>query len=289
MKILRDVSQLGYLNQLRSEGALVLVPTMGALHEGHLSLVKQGATLGPAVVSIFVNPTQFGPSEDFDSYPRDLESDLALLEPLGVSAVFAPDVKDMYGRDGEVTVQPGSRGLGLCGADRPGHFAGVLTVVAKLFGLLQPDIAIFGRKDAQQCLVIRQMVEDLKMPVRLIDGITVREPDGLAMSSRNRYLDPAQRKQALCLSQALNQAENLMRQGERSSEDLTSAMLDVLAEADAVEYAEIRSVPDLEITPTVDGMTVLAVAAKVGPARLIDNLVLNLEGSQVSPGYLLGT
>lgn len=289
MKILRDVPDLSYLPPLKEQGSLVLVPTMGALHEGHLSLVKQGVALGPVVVSIFVNPTQFGPNEDFDSYPRDLASDLSLLEPLGVSAVFAPEVSLMYGREGEVTVQPGSRGMGLCGADRPGHFAGVLTVVAKLFGLLQPDIAIFGRKDAQQCLVIRQMVEDLKMPVRLIDGITVREPDGLAMSSRNRYLDPAQREQALCLSQALNHAEHLISQGERHTLILEQAMLDILGQADAAEYAEIRSVPDLEKSVTVNGMVVMAVAAKVGPARLIDNLVLNLEGKEVSPGFLLGT
>ena len=153
-------------------------------------------------------------------------SDLELLQPLGVKAVFAPEVNQMYGPRNGVTIQPGSRGLGLCGADRPGHFSGVLTVVAKLFGLIRPDVAIFGRKDAQQCLVIRQMVEDLHIPVRLVDGETVREPDGLAMSSRNRYLDDGQRKRALCLYLALKSAEKLIDKGERDPKSIAQVMRD---------------------------------------------------------------
>jgi pantoate--beta-alanine ligase len=288
MDVLRTAESLHRLDELRGDRPLVLVPTMGALHEGHLSLVRQGAALGPVVVSIFVNPTQFGPGEDFEAYPRDLEADLDLLRPLGVGAVFAPEVQEMYGHEGGVTVQPGFRALGLCGGDRPGHFSGVLTVVAKLFGLVRPDIAIFGRKDAQQCLVIRQMVEDLKMPVRLVDGVTVREADGLAMSSRNRYLDPAQRTRALCLSRALKRGEELLAAGGRHSAVLERAMLEILTEADTVEYAEVRRVPDLEKTDLVEGMTLLAVAARVGPARLIDNLVLEVSDAQIVPGYLLG-
>jgi len=288
LEILRTAADLKRLDKWRDRGNLVLVPTMGSLHEGHLSLVRQAAELGPVVVSIFVNPTQFGPHEDFDSYPRDLESDLALLKPLGVSAVFAPAVSEIYGNPGEVSIQPGNRGVGLCGSDRPGHFSGVLTVVAKLFGLIQPDVAIFGRKDAQQCLVLRQMVENLFMPVRLVDGVTVREPDGLAMSSRNRYLDQGQRSQALCLSRALGLARELLVQGQRSSRVLLGAMETELARSDAMEYAEIRKVPSLEQEETVDGMVLLAVAAKVGPARLIDNLVLEISDAGVTEGYLLG-
>ncbi len=289
MEILRTAADLSRLDQWRGERPLVLVPTMGALHAGHLSLVQSAAAVGPVVVSIFVNPTQFGPNEDFGAYPRDLASDLDLLAPLGVKAIFAPDVQQMYGREGEVTVQPGHRGRGLCGGERPGHFGGVLTVVAKLFGLVRPDVAVFGRKDAQQCLVIRQMVEDLHLPVRLVDGPTVREADGLAMSSRNRYLDAEQRQRALCLSRALEVARKLLQAGERRSAALKEAMLGELSAADDLEYAEIRQVPDLEEPDVLTGTIVLAVAARMGPARLIDNLVLDIEGGTVTDGCLLGT
>jgi pantoate--beta-alanine ligase len=261
---------------------------MGALHAGHLSLVRAAAEIGPVVVSIFVNPTQFGPTEDFGSYPRDLAADLALLARLDVHAVFAPELPEIYGSEGEVTVHPGQRGLGLCGGDRPGHFSGVLTVVAKLFGLVRPDVAVFGRKDAQQCLVIGQMVADLRLPVRLVDLPTLRESDGLAMSSRNRYLDGDQRQRALCLSRALGTARDMITAGERSAPRLQEAMLEELAKADLIEYAEIRQVPDLEIPPEITGKVLLAVAARVGPARLIDNLVLDLSAGDVQDGFLLG-
>jgi pantoate--beta-alanine ligase len=289
MELLKTAESLASLDALRGTRPLVLVPTMGALHEGHLSLVRQGTQLGPVVVSIFVNPTQFGPGEDFEAYPRDLQADLDLLAPLGVNAVFAPAVDEVYGGPGEVTVQPGSRSRGLCGGDRPGHFTGVLTVVAKLFGMVRPDVAVFGRKDAQQCLVIGQMVENLKMPVRLVDGPTVREPDGLALSSRNRYLDAGRREQALCLSRALRRAETLLDSGERDPGVLQRDMLEILGQADQVEYAEVRSVPELEQPDRVSGMTLLAVAARVGPARLIDNFVLDVDRSEIRPGCLLGT
>ncbi len=288
MDVCRTASDLAGLGLKGTGRPLVLVPTMGALHAGHLSLVELGHKLGPVVVSIFVNPTQFGEGEDFDSYPRDLTRDLALLEPLGVEAVYAPAVEEIYGADGEVTVLSGRRALGLCGGDRPGHFSGVLTVVAKLFGATQPDVAVFGRKDAQQCLVIRQMVEDLKMPVRLIDGPTIREDDGLALSSRNRYLNKEEREQALCLSGALTAGRDLLTGGERNRETIVAAMLKKLAAADLVEYGEVRQVPDLEIASEVGGCILLAVAARVGPARLIDNLVLNVEAQDVTEGFLLG-
>ncbi len=275
---------------LKQDGPLVLVPTMGALHEGHLDLVRLGSQLGQVVVTVFVNPTQFGPNEDFGSYPRTLERDLELLSQLPVAGVFSPDTSEIYGAGLEVTVQPGHRGLGLCGGDRPGHFAGVLTVVAKLFGLIQPDIAIFGRKDAQQCLVIGQMVEDLKMPIQLVDASTRREPDGLAMSSRNRYLSESQRRQALCLSKALQAGKEAIVDGCRSRSEIQNTMLDLLQEADLVEYAEVRQVPGLGDDEIISGRTLLAVAAKVGPARLIDNFVLEINPeNMVTDSYLLGT
>ncbi len=288
MDFCRTSTELAGLKSLRGDKPLVLVPTMGALHEGHLSLVRLGRKLGPVVVSIFVNPTQFGEGEDFDAYPREMDADLSMLESLGVEAVFAPGMSEMYGDDGEVTVLPGRRAMGLCGGDRPGHFIGVLTVVAKLFGAVRPDVAVFGRKDAQQCLVIAQMVEDLKMAVRLIDGPTVRESDGLALSSRNRYLDTEQRDQALCLFRALTAGRELLAAGERGRDAVVAAMLRELAAADKVEYAEVRRVPGLENETGVSGRVVLAVAAKVGPARLIDNFALEVTDNGVADGFLLG-
>ena len=289
MRVLRERADLVFLQDLKKAGPLVLVPTMGALHAGHLSLVERGRQLGPVVVSVFVNPTQFSPGEDFQAYPRKLESDLELLRPLDVAAVFAPEISLMY-RSGEgVTVQPGSRSAGLCGDDRPGHFAGVLTVVAKLFGLVQPDIAVFGRKDAQQCLVIAQMVEDLEMPIRLVDGPTVREADGLALSSRNRYLNDEQRARAGCLSKALHTGRILLEQGERDPGTLRRRMEEELGPADSIQYVEVRRIPDLEIPPTVSGRTLLAVSAQVGPARLIDNFALEVSDHGVEDGFLMGT
>jgi pantoate--beta-alanine ligase len=288
MDICRTSVELVGLASLHRDKPLVLVPTMGALHEGHLSLVRLGRKLGPVVVSIFVNPTQFGEGEDFDAYPREMDADLSMLESLGVEAVFAPGMSEMYGDDGEVTVLPGRRAMGLCGGDRPGHFIGVLTVVAKLFGAVRPDVAVFGRKDAQQCLVIAQMVEDLKMTVRLIDGPTIRESDGLALSSRNRYLDTEQRDQALCLFRALTAGRELLAAGERGRDAVVAAMLRELAAADKVEYAEVRRVPGLENETGVSGRVVLAVAAKVGPARLIDNFALEVTDNGVADGFLLG-
>jgi pantoate--beta-alanine ligase len=277
------------LDRIKKEGPIVLVPTMGALHEGHLSLVRQGAAFGNVVVTIFVNPTQFGPSEDFESYPKTLQQDLDLLSDLPVAGVFAPGMEEIYGPGQEVIIQPGHRSRDLCGSGRPGHFAGVLTVVAKLFGLVGPDVAIFGRKDAQQCLVIGQMVENLKMPIRLIDVATRREKDGLALSSRNRYLSIEQREQALCLHRSLTSGRHLLEAGCRNRAQVVEAMQIPLQAADRVEYCEVRQVPDLEISENIQGTTLLAVAAKVGPARLIDNFVLEVDNKQVSDGFLLGT
>ncbi len=289
MEVWQTTDDLLRMNRFREQGPLVLVPTMGALHEGHLSLVRCGAEIGPVVVSIFVNPTQFGPNEDYGSYPRTMAKDLDLLKALPVAGVFAPDVGEIYGEGLETSVRPGHRAQGLCGGDRPDHFAGVLTVVAKLFGLVRPDVAIFGRKDAQQCLVISQMVEDLKMPIKLVDAPTLREKDGLALSSRNRYLSDSQRQQALCLFQALTEGRLLLEQGCRKRSVVLAAMEAWLQKADSIDYADVRQVPDLGRSEDIFGKTLLAVAARVGPARLIDNLVLQVDDKQVSDSYLLGT
>jgi pantoate--beta-alanine ligase len=279
MILLRGAGELDRLGALRRSGPLALVPTMGALHEGHLSLVRQAAAYGPVVVSIFVNPTQFGPGEDYEAYPRDLAADLALLEATPAAAVFAPAVADMYGLPGEVTIRAGRRADGLCGASRPGHFDGVLTVVAKLFGMVRPGVALFGRKDAQQCLVLEQMVRDLRLPVTLVDAPTVREADGLAMSSRNRYLDAGQRQRALCLVRALAAGRAELEAGRRSAGTIEAAMRAALADADAIDYASVRLLPELEEAQTLpEGRLLLAVAARVGPARLIDNIALRLQG-----------
>ncbi len=289
MELWHNQQDLEQLAVLRKKGPVVLVPTMGALHPGHLSLVRQGAELGSVVVSIFVNPTQFGPKEDFHSYPNTLDQDLKQLSELPVAGVFAPPVSEIYGSGQEVTINPGHRSQGLCGAGRPGHFAGVLTVVAKLFGLIGPDIAVFGRKDAQQCLVIGQMVEDLKMRVQLKDFATCREDDGLALSSRNRYLSPAQRKQALCLHQALQNGRQMLEKGCRNRSEVQEAMVFALERADSVDYAEVRQIPDLGEPEEIRGKILLAVAAKVGPARLIDNFVLEVTNQGVCDSFLLGT
>lgn len=289
MILVRGAGELGRLDALRGAAPLALVPTMGALHEGHLSLVRRAADFGPVVVSIFVNPTQFGPGEDFAAYPRDLDGDLALLAGTPAAAVFAPAVDDMYGPPGEVSIRAGRRAEGLCGAARPGHFDGVLTVVAKLFGMVRPGVALFGRKDAQQCLALEQMVTDLRLPVRLVDVATVREPDGLAMSSRNRYLDADRRRRALCLWRALAAGRTRLAAGERSAAAVEAAMRDALGAADAVDYAAVRLLPELEPAAVIpDGRVLLAVAARVGPARLIDNLALRLERGGVTETGLLG-
>lgn len=288
MELLRTRTDLARLDGLRGPRPLVLVPTMGALHAGHLSLVEAAARYGPVVVSIFVNPTQFGPGEDYDAYPRDLESDLDLLRPLGPAAVFAPDVATLYGREGGVHVAAGPRARGLCGARRPGHFDGVLTVVLKLFNLIRPDIAVFGRKDGQQCLAIAEMVEDLAVPVRLIDAPTVREPDGLAMSSRNRYLDPDARRRARALWRALQAGREALAEGVATADEIEDRMTLQLADADVVDYAHVLSVPDLERREPGAGRWILAVAAHVGAARLIDNLVLDIGPDGVVEAPLLG-
>jgi len=258
-------------------GTWGFVPTMGYLHEGHLSLVRRARAENDRVaVSIFVNPTQFGPHEDYARYPRDLERDLRLLEPLGVDLVFVPSVEEMYppGFQTWVIVEEVSRPLE--GASRPGHFRGVATVVAKLFNILRPDRAYFGQKDAQQTVVIRRMVQDLNIPVEIVICPTVREPDGLAMSSRNTYLNPEERRAATVLFRALQAAKARYEAGERDAERLREAMREViraepLARIDYVSVAHPETLQELE---RVEGPALLSLAVYIGTTRLIDNLML---------------
>ncbi len=254
---------------------VAFVPTMGYLHEGHLALVRRARELGDAVwVSIFVNPTQFGPNEDFERYPRDLTRDARLLEAEGVDVLFAPSVEEMYPREPVVAISFSGLDRVLCGASRPGHFAGVGLVVAKLFNIVQPDVAVFGQKDAQQALLIRRLAEDLSFPVEIEVAPTVREPDGLAMSSRNTYLSPEERAAAPVLYRALRAAGEVIASGQRDPgavEELlrTTVETEPLAR---VEYAVCVDAETLERPERIDGPVLLALAVRFGATRLIDNL-----------------
>jgi len=256
---------------------IALVPTMGALHEGHLALVDEARRRAERVVmSLFVNPLQFGPTEDLARYPRDPEGDRALAAGRGVDLLFAPEAAAMYPPDSEVRVVPGPTAERWEGAARPGHFAGVLTVVAKLFHLVEPDVACFGRKDIQQVVLIRQMVRDLDWPLDLVVVPTVRERDGLALSSRNRYLTSEQRRDALGLSRALGAAHEAWGFGEHRAERIEARIREVLARFPGVrpEYIAITDSATLYPVQMVDGGTVIALAARVGGTRLIDNIIL---------------
>jgi pantoate--beta-alanine ligase len=256
---------------------LGLVPTMGALHEGHLSLVRAAITRCDAVAaSIFVNPTQFGPNEDFSKYPRALERDGELLEREGVSLLFAPSVEEMYppGAVTHVTVEGMSERL--CGESRPGHFRGVTTVVAKLFQIVDPDVAFFGQKDAAQVAIIRRMVRDLNFPVEIVACPIVREADGLAMSSRNAYLDPQQRKAALVLYRSLMRVQEDFSAGERSAATLIAAGREAFSREPSarLDYFEIVDPETLDPVAKIGKPALVAVAAFLGKTRLIDNVLL---------------
>jgi len=278
MKIFRTVEQMRAACRA-SARPLGLVPTMGALHEGHISLVRAARAQCDAVaVSIFVNPAQFGPKEDFSKYPRDFERDRELLQREGVALLFAPSAEEMYpaGATTYVTVE-GLSGR-LCGKSRPGHFRGVTTVVSKLLKIVQPDAAFFGQKDAAQCAIIRRMVRDLNLPVEIVVCSIAREPDGLAMSSRNAYLDAQQRKQALVLHRALLNVQELFQRGERHASTLIAAGLQTLAEpAVRLDYLEIVDPDTLEAVENISEKALVAVAAFVGSTRLIDNVVLGVS------------
>ena len=258
-------------------GRVGLVPTMGYLHEGHLSLVRRARQdCDHVVVSIFVNPAQFGPREDLSKYPRDLDRDLSLLGPLGVDLIWMPTNEIMYPPNYQTWVEVEEITRLLEGAMRPGHFRGVTTVVAKLFNAVQPHKAYFGQKDAQQAAVIRQMTRDLSYPIEIVVCPIVREPDGLAMSSRNVYLDPEQRKAATVLSRALRAAQELYETGERDAETLREKMKEVLVGEPLanVQYVSCADYDTLEELDAVTGKALLSMAVFVGKTRLIDNVIL---------------
>jgi pantoate--beta-alanine ligase len=255
------------------------VPTMGALHAGHVSLIQAARReTGFVVVSIFVNPLQFTPGEDYDRYPRPLERDLELCRQEKVDLVFAPPAEVIYPAGFATHVEVSHLGDTLCGPSRPGHFRGVATVVLKLLQIVGPNRAYFGQKDAQQCRIIRQMVDDLAVPVEVRICPTVREPDGLALSSRNRYLTDSQRRQAVVLHQALEEGKRLIEAGERNPQTVRKALLDRLASTPeaVVDYVEVVSAESLTAQSYLSGEVLLAVAVKFGPTRLIDNVAVRI-------------
>ena len=265
----------GIIKAWKDKGfSIGLVPTMGFLHDGHLSLIQRARKQNDkVVVSVFVNPTQFGPNEDFDAYPRDIKKDLQRCESAGVDVVFAPAVADMYPSENKVYIDVEELGNGLCGAARPGHFRGVCTVVAKLFNIVKPDRAYFGEKDAQQLAIIKRMVYDLNFDVEIISCPIVREPDGLAMSSRNAYLSQQERAAALILSRALGEAKQLLLSGERDSRAAKQLMTDMisnepLARIDYIEIVDAMSLVPVEI---IKQPVLVALAVYIGKTRLIDN------------------
>ena len=279
MKVLETIEQMRSACQAakRAGKRLGFVPTMGALHEGHLSLVRAAkARCDVGAASIFVNPTQFGPNEDFSKYPRSFERDRQLLEKEGVELLFAPSVEEMYPRGAVTFVTVEGLSDRLCGKSRPGHFRGVTTVVSKLFHITQPDFAFFGQKDAAQVAIIRRMVRDLNLGVEIVVCPIVREADGLAMSSRNAYLSPQQRKSALVLSRSLAQVKKLFEQRERCTAKLSATGRQIFAEEPSVrlDYFEIVNPKTLEAVEHISDPALVAVAAFVGGTRLIDNILL---------------
>jgi pantoate--beta-alanine ligase len=267
------------LNLKRQGRTIGFVPTMGFLHEGHLSLMRIAREKCDVLaVSIFVNPVQFGPNEDLDAYPRDFARDEALCTNEGVDVVFYPEPENMYASDASVWVDEEALSGVLCGASRPGHFRGVCTVVAKLFNIIQPDLAVFGEKDAQQLRIIERMVRDLNVPVQIIRGPIVREPDGLAMSSRNQYLSGTQRADALCLQHALGLAKELVRDGECTATIIRQAMCDLIEKipGTSVDYIEFVDDEKLGSEERLKGATLVALAVKIGAIRLIDNGIVEV-------------
>ena len=279
MKVIALVEEMqDEARSLRRDGRRIgLVPTMGYLHGGHLSLIRLAREQSDfVIVSIFVNPTQFAPGEDLDSYPRDFERDEELCREEGVDFVFYPCAEDMYFPDSSVYVVEESLSRGLCGRARPTHFRGVCTVVAKLFNIVQPDLAVFGEKDYQQLAILRRMVRDLNFPLEIVAGPIVRETDGLAISSRNTHLDPDERRQAVCLRRALDLAEHLHAGGERNAERIIEKMRSQLASVPSarIDYIELVDADTLQPVELVSGRTLVALAVFIGDTRLIDNTVI---------------
>lgn len=283
MKTIKELNEMQVrAEEFRQAGKkIALVPTMGALHEGHLSLMDYGREKADiVVVSIFVNPIQFGPKEDFEKYPRNLEGDSRMTEKRGVDIIFSPEAGSFYSQSFQTYVTVDQVTQNLCGASRPGHFRGVTTVVCKLFHIVKPHLAIFGQKDFQQVCAIQQMVEDLNMDVEVVGRPTVREADGLAMSSRNVYLSPEERFSARSLSRALNEAQTLFKMGERKTDVILNQVLSLINQHPniRIDYAKICHPKTLEDILVIEGRGVLALAVWCGTTRLIDNCVLEDNG-----------
>ncbi|CCO08677.1 pantoate--beta-alanine ligase [Desulforamulus hydrothermalis] len=281
MRLCKTVEEMrSYVNAVRAEGKTVgLVPTMGYLHQGHLSLMQEAKRrCDVVVVSIFVNPTQFGPKEDYQAYPRDLQRDAGLAAEVGVDVIFAPEVAEMYPPDFNTFVEVAEVSEPLCGASRPGHFRGVATIVTKLFNIVRPHMAFFGRKDFQQVLVIKRLVEDLNLDVNIVDLPIVREEDGLALSSRNVYLTAEERRAARVLFRSLSLARRRVAAGERNTAGLKELVeQEIRSEPLAViDYVEILSLPRLKPLDTLQDKALLALAVRFGKTRLIDNTVLEV-------------
>lgn len=281
MLVCRTIKEIRkFVREARARGQSVgFVPTMGYLHEGHLTLMREAKkSCDVVVISIFVNPLQFGPKEDFAQYPRDFERDAHMAGDAGVDAIFAPEAAEMYPRGFSTRVDVTGLVDCLCGASRPGHFQGVATVVTKLFNIVLPDKAFFGQKDAQQVLVIQRMVEDLNMSLEIVAVPTVRESDGLAMSSRNVYLSAEQRKAALVLSQSLKAAREAVAGGQRDAGEILRLVREMISGQPlaSIDYVELRALPNLEPVEIINGPVLLALAVKFDRTRLIDNAVLEV-------------
>lgn len=282
MKILKTIQEVKEVSaELKSSGQSIgFVPTMGYLHEGHLSLVRSSRNQADrTVVSIFVNPTQFGPREDFKRYPRDLKRDLEILEKEGVDFVFVPEVEEMYPNGCKTYVEVHELQDKLCGRSRPGHFRGVCTIVLKLFHIIKPDLSFFGQKDAQQAIILKKMVKDLDMDGKIEVLPIVRSEEGIALSSRNEYLSPEERKAALCLSESLKKARSMIEKGERDTEKIIRGIKEIIAEEPLarIDYVEIVEIKELDPLPRIEEEALIALAVFVGKARLIDNIIVRIK------------
>jgi len=278
MRIIDSVRDMqAHANALRGDGRrIAFVPTMGYFHEGHLDLMREARRRADCiVVSIYVNPTQFGPGEDLDRYPRDFERDRTMAEGVGVDVIFFPSNGEMYPPGYQTAVEVEGVTRNLCGKSRPGHFRGVTTVCAKLFNIVKPHVTVFGKKDFQQLTAIRRMVADLNLDLEVVGLPTTREPDGLAMSSRNVYLNEAERRSALCLSRSLKMAETLFREGEQDAGRVLQVVQSFIASHPhtEIDYCQICDVETLQDVAVISGQAVLAMAVRVGNTRLIDNHV----------------
>lgn len=276
LKKIKEVKEV--VKELKSQGKRIgFVPTMGCLHEGHLSLVRESLRKTDfTIVSIFVNPTQFGPKEDFKEYPRDLKKDAEILEREGVDFLFAPDADEIYPKGYKTYVEVHDLQDKLCGRSRPEHFRGVCTVVLKLFNIVHPDISFFGQKDAQQAIVLKRMVKDLDLDVKIEVLPVVREEDGLALSSRNTYLNPEEREAALSLSKSLREAGLMIEKGERDSEKIIQRMREIIGEEPLtkIDYIEIVDMDELSPITRIEKEALIALAAFIGKVRLIDNAII---------------